>query len=78
MGNRVRTIAYQINTRLPNVYGLIVYVPLKFYKIGLAVRFGAMKWHGNKLVFIFFPIFLVAMFSTDLIFILMKTFYFIP
>jgi hypothetical protein len=52
MGNRVRMIAYQIHTRLPNIYELIVHVTLKFYKIGLLARFDAMKWHGNKLVFI--------------------------
>jgi hypothetical protein len=57
MGNQVRMITYQIHTHLSNVYGLIVYVTLKFYKIGLLVRFDAMKWYGNKLVSFFFNFF---------------------
>ena len=30
--------------------GLVVYMPLNFYKIGRPVHFDAMEWHENELV----------------------------
>jgi hypothetical protein len=44
--------------------GLVVYMPLNFYKIGRPVHFDAMEWHENELVSIFFKI-LSGMFPTD-------------